>query len=132
MPLERSQIYELRKGRAEVAVGPLPPVAVTFLGAAFPTVYLSAQSLRHIESCHPDISELELVCASAAIWDGLLIGYENIVIASYLNPDSGQRYKAAVKSAQGGFDLWLTTFHRLSPRQTKRLLRRGTVLKPHY
>lgn len=132
MAFELSRLHELIAGRHDpLVVGPLPLVAVDYLKAKVPLVYLSRYSIQHILEEHPDVSLFDLLRAPIVLRDGLLIGDRNCVVASYCVSEENIRYKAVVKCAGGGCDLWLTTFHRTAPRQTKSLLKRGKVLRLH-
>jgi hypothetical protein len=53
------------------------------------------------------------------------------VVVCYVAPDSNVRHKVVVKATANGSELWVSTFHRTKPRQTRALLARGRVLKTH-
>lgn len=43
----------------------------------------------------------------------------------YDHPETGTRYKSAIKAVGEGYEAYLTTFHRVNDRQLKSILKRG-------
>jgi hypothetical protein len=129
-------LYRVRDGHLDPAVvGYLASEGKSYLRAHWAAqVYLSRASLQKNIRKHPDVSMLEYLRLPIVIADGLIVTDRrepNCVVAVYNIPNSKVRYKAIVKCAAGGYDLWVTTFHRLKPRQTKALLKGGQILKTH-
>jgi hypothetical protein len=134
MALELSRIFTLRKGwsRLEV-VGPIHDKGSEYLRSKTGLVSLSHERLLHIDK-HGRFTDFEIITIPFGLIHGLFIcdvKRPNHLIISYLYPDNDTRYKTAVKSANHGAELWVCTFHRLRPRQTKDLLRRGPIVKRH-
>lgn len=91
--------------------------------------YLSCSSLHHILQKHPDIRMLDMLCLPQMIKHGKWIGdraKEACVI--YDHPETGTRYKSAIKAVGEGYETYLSTFHRLDERQHKSILKRGNVI----
>jgi hypothetical protein len=42
-----------------------------------------------------------------------------------------RRYRAVIKIAKGGHELWFSTMHRTRPRQTKTLLKEAVIIRRH-
>lgn len=117
-----------------IEVGQIPYSVRQALGWRSTIVYLSRDSLAHIRQRHPDLSDLDLLLISPAIETGLLIreAGKPYLLACYQHPeDEKQRFKANIKAALGETDLWLHSFHRTHPRQTRALLKRGHKLRDH-
>jgi hypothetical protein len=135
MDLTLERIGELGRGEIDcIEIGQLPQHVAKALGLKNPLVYLSRDSLGHIRQEHPDLTDVELLLASRAIATGLLIREKNkpYLLACFQHPeDANRRYKANMKIAAGNADMWLTTFHRTHPRQTRALLQRGEILRKH-
>lgn len=135
MPIERSQVHRLRQGRdGTLFVGTLARAGVEFLRAKTVSVLISKDGLLHIDKQHDDITDFDVITMSFGLQRGLFIGDRSQpthLIISYIYPDNSVRYKIVVKSALNGSELWISTFHRLRPRQTRTLLKRGLVIKPH-
>ena len=133
--VELSEIFHLRKGwKDEVVIGPLASEGVVHLRSSTDIVRLSRNSLIHIEERHGSITDFEIITIAYGLAKGMYISdskRENHLIINYIYPDTGFRYKAAVKCANKGQELWVSTFHRLRPRQTKPLLKRGALIRPH-
>jgi hypothetical protein len=68
------------------------------------------------------------VALPAVINRGLVIREIRCLVASYLHEET--RYIATMKRAPS-CEIWITTFHRSKPKQTKALLKRGEVLRTH-
>jgi len=98
-----------------------------------PIVYLSAQSLAHINTNHPDISDIDLLLLPKIISDGLLvqeIKKPNILLAC-LQLDEERRLITSLKRADNGFDIWISSLYRMRRRQTLSILRRGRIIRTH-
>ena len=116
-----------------IEVGQLPDDVITRLGWKLPHVYLSADSLQHIYT-KPDISHFDVLLLPLAISNGLLIhetARPEYVLSSYKRADGHQRYITVMKMAQDGCEIWIKSFHRARVRQTRSLLKRGSILKTH-
>ncbi len=121
-------------------MGHLPQSVTTFISAALPYVYLSNYSLTHILEKHGDVSRFDLLCIPMMLSDGLWVGQKdrlgpdgkpNSACVSFVHPETAVRYAGSVKSAAGGFEVYLNTFHRTKPRQTRSTLKRGPILQTH-
>lgn len=132
MAFTLSDLQGLRRGLlANHAVGELPQRVISALGWDMPWVYLSKESCAHIFKEHPDLKEFDVLALPRVIDRGLLIREirrPQYLVASCLH--EATRYVAVMKRASSR-EIWVTTFHRTKPKQTKALLRRGYVLRPH-
>ena len=133
MTIELSTVFQLRKGwLANVSVGPLAAIGVDYLRALVSDVRLSRDVLLHIDK--HGMNDFDIITIPFGLQKGLFIGderYPNMLVVNYLYPDSATRYKVVLKCAQQGRELWVSTFHRLRPRQMKSLLKRGIIVKTH-
>ena len=80
------------------------------------------------------MDDFDIITIPYGLQKGLFIGDErfpHMVVVNYLYPDNLTRYKVVLKCARQGRELWISTFHRLRPRQTKSLLKRGIIIKAH-
>lgn len=103
-------------------------------GWACANVYLSADSLNHIAEEHPDVTDFDLLHIPLAIKYGLIIrdtNASNHLMISYLPKGEGKRFKCVLKAAAEGTEIWVSTFHRIKARQTRAMLRRGSVVRRH-
>jgi|ERR1700722_3645162 hypothetical protein len=132
MTIELSNLFGLRNGRIrEVSVGPLNDIGISHLKSKTDDVRLTHKQLLHIDK-HGGIDDFGIIAIPFGLNYGMFIGEHaspNHLIITYVYPDNNIRYKAVVKTARGGEELWLCTFHRMRPRQTKDLLKRGYVVK---
>lgn len=99
-------------------------------------VKLARSTLNHIEKTHPDMFPDDILLLSDAIKGGLIIKEDRRpfhLSCAYQHPTIEKyRYIAGLKFAAGNHELWVSTFHRAKPRQTRSLLARGTILKRHF
>jgi hypothetical protein len=134
MTIELSNVVKLRKGwLSDVSVGPLNPIGVRYLNSSVNDVRLTHKQLLHIDK-HGGITDFDIITIPFGLVKGMFIGekkHPNHLIINYIFPDNYTRYKAVIKSAANGSELWLCTFHLTRPRQTKDLLKRGHVVKKH-
>lgn len=135
MTLELSRLSVLRRGWTNTeVVGPLHQKGVAYLKSKINVVSLSRERLVHIDQ-HGGFTDFEIITIPFGLESGLFIADDkkhNHLIISYLYPDNDTRYKAVIKSANHGSELWVCTFHRMRPRQTKNLLVRGSIIKKHF
>lgn len=120
--------------RDPIVVGQIPFEVASKLSLKNHNVYLSRGSLGHILVAHSDIALLDLLHLPLAVKRGLLVrenAKPNVIIVSYLDRESGRRFLAALKIAQEGTEIWLSSFYKSKIRQTKRVVARGTILKTH-
>jgi hypothetical protein len=119
------------KRLASHPIGQIPRNVLSTLGWDMPWVYLSTESCIHIFEKHPDLQEFDVLALPAVINRGLLIREKHrssCLVASYVH--EGTRYIATMKRA-ATYEIWITTFHRSKPKQTKALLKRGEILRDH-
>ena len=135
MSLELSQITALRRNcMTSAVVGPLAAQGVIFLQSNNPLVSITGERIAHIDASHQGISDVELLSMSYGLRHGLFIADSrkpDCLIVNYLEPGGIRRFKMAIKAVRHLNELWISTFHRLRPRQTKALLRRGVIIKKH-
>jgi hypothetical protein len=135
MALTLEDLIALQTGeRDPVVVGQIPYDVAGKLGLLNHNIYLSRASLAHILQVHSDISMIDLLHLPFAVSRGLLVrenAKQNVIVASYLDRESGRRSISALKIAQAGTEIWVSSFYRSKIRQTKRVVARGTILRTH-
>lgn len=134
MPLELSRLHILKCGPmlASVHVGDIPQIVAQSLRTEFRSVNLSREKFEEVMSKHPEMIDYDFLQLPYILSHGLWIeerGQPSCRLVSSPIPNSDQRYKAVVKRAKAGPDLWLKSFHRTRPRATRSLLKRGTILR---
>jgi hypothetical protein len=115
-------------------VGDLAHEACDYLGSNTAIVSVTGESIRHFYARNRAITDFEIITMSYGLRHGLIIADSqkpNCVIINYVFPDTQKRYKIAVKSANNKTELWVSTFHRLRPRQSIALLKRGVIIRTH-
>jgi hypothetical protein len=114
-----------------VPAASLPPEASSYLKAKLSFVYLSRASLDKICSHHPDLTDYNLVMIPHVLEHGTLLTDRkpNVVIAYGRAGAKGRLYKATVKLAASGYDVWLTAFYRTDDRHISSLRERAVILK---
>jgi len=131
MSLTLEDIQRLRSTRCDtVTVGELPPNLAKEMGLLVPLVYLSKESLKHINR-HRHVSDFELLPAPFVVRHGLVIreyAKPNSYLCSYVGPlvPDQKCYGAVLKVASPDREVHLDTFHRLHRRQTIAWLKRGS------
>jgi len=135
MSVTLSDIDAVRsKARNPIPVGELPNLIRLALQIRVPLVQLSNESLAHIGKRHPDITDFDLLLLPFAIRHGMILRERkktNVILAVYQEPLSHRRFVAVMKIADGGCQVWLDSFYRLKRRQTKTLMKKAELLKPH-
>ena len=93
-------------------------------------VLLSWESVVKQKARHPDIGSAEYSMIPEVVRLGLVDQERpNELIFCYHHP-SGRRFRLIVKATSIG-ELFLASFHRTSPRQTKAILARASLLRRH-
>jgi len=113
-------------------VGDIPKIVAQSLGTDFRSVNLSRAKYEEIIEKHPELTDYDFLQLPYILAHGLWIaerGQPTCRLVSSPIPNSDQRYKAVVKKARIGPDLWLKSFHRTRPRATRSLLKRGSILR---
>lgn len=130
MSLELSQLDNLRNNpKGSVNVCYLPPAVSLYLNCPLSIAYISSLSLNHILEKHPDIKLIDMLCLPWMIQYGIwLPDKEKSACVLYLNPDTGKRFKSAIKSAGDGYETYITTFHQCKTSQWNSLLGRYTPI----
>lgn len=132
MSLELSALTELLAGRRDpLWICSLPPKVAEHLGCSTGAIYLSKSSAEHILNSPKQISPFDLLLLAFAIQNGRLMRDSeapNKLGAIYTNRDSGRDYFTAMKIAQNGHELWVSSFYPLKARQKNAKLRRPVLL----
>jgi len=136
MSLELSRLQSLRCGPPGVStpVGEIPREVAEYLQTQFRTVNLSRDTLEKVNKRHSDLSDFVFLEIPHLLRHGLWIGENRkplCAVTSCEGAYSPLRYKVAIKRAINGPELWLTSFHRVKPKATAALLRRGHVIRPY-
>ena len=134
MSLVLEDLHKLKSGwRASVEVCMLPVAVARIMGCAVPAVYLSSDSYEHIRDEHPDVTDVHLLMVPIAIQRGLILREHKRpeCLTVCYQAEAAQRFIVALKMASTKADFWVTSVHRSKARQTKSLLKRATILRPH-
>lgn len=110
------------------------PELVRTIGApGLHAVLLSADTIVKQRLQHPDIDVDDYRTAPYALRYGLVLWLPEWPrqLTFCFNDHDGRRYRLFVKSTLRGDGLFVTSLHRTKPRQTKALLKRGTILRAH-
>ena len=128
-------INALLEGRRNpVHVGELPIEVAEAVGVVTPNVYLALERINHIFNKHRDVTKFDLLILPTMIQSGLIVREnksKTILVASYVHPVTNKRYVAPMKIANNNCEVWISSFYRVSDRQTKALLKRSKILKTH-
>jgi hypothetical protein len=114
-------------------VGELPLHVAGSMGLLVPVVYLSKESLDHINLRHPDVTDFQLILTPFVLRYGLVLRETrrpNVYLCSYVGSHAeNRRYGLALKVAEPDREAYLTTFHRVHKRQTNAWLKRCEIIK---
>lgn len=126
-----SDLVELLAGRRpELEVATLPHEVRIYLGCSRDTVFLSRESAKHILMKHGDhISNEELKLLPMLLFQGLWLADDRPTHAVLSCEYKEIRYKSVIKVTKDRRRTYVKTLHRTAPRQTKVLMRKGTVLR---
>jgi hypothetical protein len=133
-------IIRLRDGwRGPITVGELPPSVAKAIGLSVPLVYLSQESLGHINRDHSDIADHDLLIAPFVLKHGLFLRevrkkknpQQEAYLASYVGEHSPKRMGLSFKVTQTDRVVYMTSFYRVKPRQMKAWFKRCEIIKPH-
>ena len=121
--------------REPIVVGAIHrPDLVRMIGA--PEIYavlLSRETIVKQHRQHPDIGLDEYSIAPNVLRFGLVLWLPEWPrqLTFCYEEHSGLRYRLFVKSTTRGHQLYITSFHRTRPRQTRALLARAKILRNH-
>jgi hypothetical protein len=79
----------------------------------------------------PDVIPSDLLHVPTALSNGMITrdkNNRNLITAIYELRER-RRFILAMKIAKGGHEVWVSTFYRAAPRQTKSVLRRGNLIR---
>lgn len=131
--MKSEDLLDLALGlRDRIVVCELSRLIANFLTASTPQVTLSRFSLTHIRRDHRDMTLERLMLLPVAIKDGLIIREKarpQFLTVSYDLGD--ERFIAVLKATERKHAIFVETFHRARPRQTKSLLKRGRIIRAH-
>lgn len=132
MGLELSQLHNLLANRqAAIQIEYLPAPVAKYLGCPLGIAYLSSISLHHILKEHPDVQLLDMLCLPMMVKHGQWVADRpGSACVLYRHPETGLGYKSALKATAGGYETYLSTFHRCEGKQRKSILKRGELLTP--
>ncbi len=132
MPIELSELMEFAAGRKPaIQVGDLPRPVAEFLRCHPAIVWLGIETFYKIAKKHPEIAvaefqQLFLLVASGAYY--LDPDRPRSVTVYRQLADSPEFYMTALKSAAGGCEVWVQTFHRTNEKQISRITRSCTLI----
>jgi len=124
MPIELSELLHLARGyKPALQVGDLPRGIAVFLKCHPAIVFLGTKEVHKIVRKHPEIKLDELQCLHIAIKEGEYYfdkSRSNCVTIFYTPRDKRDIYLIALKATQGGYEVWVQTFHRISPSKAEK------------
>jgi len=132
MAFTLEHVQQVRNGHPR-QVGELPASVWRALNWPCPWVYLGQTGLEHINRDHPDISDFDLLHLPSAIERGMLVHVakdSRQVLVGY-RAGSGLIFQGALKSAQSGTEVWVSSLYRIKPKRMKGILRQGNLLRGH-
>ena len=118
-PIQVGVIYEARLCQA--------------IHATTHTVLLSKETVVKQKKEHPDLKNEDYWVIPDAIHHGLVI-HERArpaCLTICYNRREGERYMVALKGTNSGA-IFVTSFHKMRPRQTRSFLKRGNMLRQHH
>jgi hypothetical protein len=126
MGIDLETIKKLRKSsRASAQVGHLPQEVAAYIGSRLGIVYLSSASVEHILFGHADLEEIDLVCLTdAMLRSNWFKDRSREAVFIYEHPDTQLSYKGAIKCVADGYEVYIKTFHRIGPRNKRRIVRK--------
>ena len=105
------------------------------MGAKTCQVFLSKDTLMKQLDKHPDIRTRHYAWLPEIIRDGMVIQEHrrrDRLSICYEHPsDPGKRFRTVIKSTVNGAEVYVSSFHRTKPGQTRALLGRGRMLRAH-
>lgn len=134
MALDLDDIAQLLAGSIDaMPVGRLIRQARDHMSHDASAIQLSSHSARHILTSHGDhLAPADLMMIPAVIQRGLwLADRERACRISFNSPGCGQHFVLAIKATVSRRELFVATFHRSNQNQYERLIRRGSILRPH-
>lgn len=132
MSFTLEHVQQVRNGYPR-QVGQLPDSVWSALGWPCPWVYIGQTGLEHINLVHKDITDFELLHLPRLIAKGLIVHVEKDprqVIVAY-RADGNRIYQSALKSAQSGTEIWVSSFYKVKPKRLEAITRQGKVLRRH-
>lgn len=132
--MNRLHLSELALGaRKTMLAGFLPRNLLSILHCHTVDVMLSRAQFHHICGEHQDISVSDFLLIPEMLDCGMLTATHDRqrLVLSYQTKQEDRRLKLVIKRAASGHQLWISTLHRLSPRQTKSLLKRNLIIRRH-
>jgi hypothetical protein len=128
-------IGRLRGGsRGPITVGEIRQDVAKAMGLIVPLVYLSKESLAHINLRHPDISDFDLTAAPFVLKHGLILRENrkpNTYLAAHVGLYCPKRTALCIKVARPDREAYMVSFYRLHHRQTRTWLDRCEIVKTH-
>ena len=132
MAFTLEHVQQVRNGQPR-QVGVLPDSVWRKLEWPCPWVYLGRTGLAHIEEQHPDITDIDLLNLPFAVASGMIVQVKRDprqVLVAYRSHDN-RIYQCALKSAQSGTEVWVSSFYRIKSKGIRRILRQGDLLRGH-
>jgi len=133
MQLSLENIARLLSGSDSIPAGRLINQARRHISQKTNTVLLSSDTTRHILTKHGDhVEPSTLLLLPDALKNGLWIAdRERSCRITYVEPRTGIRFLIAIKATKNRQEVYVGTLHRCAKGQTKALLKRGNILRPH-
>jgi hypothetical protein len=128
-------VIRLRDGWREfITVGEFTSEVAKAMGLRVPLLYLSKDSLTHINRKHPDISDLDLTAAPFVLKHGLIVREvrkPRMYLASHEGLHCSKRMGLSMKVAEPDREGYMTSFYRVKRRQMQAWLKRCEIIKTH-
>lgn len=127
-------LIRLLAGEIDTApVCEIPMSMASAIGAQTQFVYLSSQTVHKQRQRHPGLSAIDYLTLPTHIANGIVLlesGTKKRLHICFERPD-GDRFLATLKATIDGRRIYIVRFHRARKRQTKSLIGRSTILRPH-
>ena len=116
-----------------VPVCEIPTSMASTIGAQTQFVYLSSQTVHKQRQHHPSLSVIDYLTLPTHISNGLVLLESSKLKRLHIcfERSDGDRYLATLKATLDGRRMYVVRFHGSRPRQTKSLIGRSTILRPH-
>ena len=132
MAFTLEHVQHVRNGHPK-EVGVLPDEVARALGWPCPWVYLGKSGLAHIAAEHPDIDDFDLGWIPLAIQSGAFIRVAKSprTVLVTLRTETDRYYLGALKEAQNGTEIWVSSFYRIDQKRFAKLQSGLGVLRHH-
>jgi hypothetical protein len=135
MAFTLENVAALRAGWLDpIVLGDLPYIVAIHMRLRVTKAYLSKDSLEHINTEHPDITDIDLLIVADAIRHGWFMqekAKRRFFLCWYTDRYTGQKYAAVFKVAMPDREAYLVSFRKGRKHQTRAWQERCITIKTH-